>query len=329
MIQDPGRMVIANPLAAFERQGMLKLLAPAKVNLFLGVGALRGDGYHEVTTVMHALSLHDVLHIDYFPESDGGLCVELECHAREGLEDLEIDTEDNLAVRAIRLLAQKLGRDQGQGHNETFRIRIEKHIPFEAGLGGGSSNAAAALVGAAHFWGVEPAAPEVIAAASELGSDVCFFLYGGCVCLTGTGEKYSHRLDPMKGSVVLVKPDKGVSTREAYRVFDKEPPPIPADVAQSATTVQRAQEVPLFNNLAPAAESLCLELASVRAWLEDQPGVESVLLCGSGAASFAVCENFDAACKIVAAAQLQGWWARATSFSSLKASFVDPSLRSG
>jgi len=338
MINDPGPMVVSDPLAAFERQGMVKLVAPAKVNLFLGIGGLRPDGYHEATTVMHALSLHDVLHMDYFPESPGGLQVEVDCYSREGLPALDVASEDNLVLRAIRLLAQKLGRDC----DESFRIRVEKHIPFEAGLGGGSSDAAAALVGAARFWGLDAPdfgsmgasatdsqagapkapAPEVLAAAAELGSDVSFFLYGGCACLTGTGEAYSHRLDPMKKAAVLVKPDKGVSTREAYRLFDEDPLPVPDVVRDKAAAALRAQDVPLFNNLAPAAEKLCPELATIRAWLGEQPGVEGVLLCGSGSATAALCTNFEDACRISGAAQLEGWWARTTALSALGAAAV-------
>lgn len=308
----PERMVVADPLAPFERQGMLKLVAPAKVNLFLGIGGLREDGYHEADTVMHALTLHDVLHMDYYPESTGGLKVELSCHAREGLASLEIGPEDNTAVKAVRAFAHKLQRDC----DETFHIRIEKHIPFEAGLGGGSSNAAAALVGAANFWGVEAFAPEMLAVAAEIGSDVSFFLYGGCAQMAGTGEAFKRRLEPMKKPVVLVKPKGGVSTATAYRLFDEAPPPVPGDLAKQATMALRARDVPLFNNLAPIAEVLLPELTAIRLWLEGQAGTKGVLLCGSGSATMALCESFEAACRISGAAKSQGWWARTTTLGS-------------
>ena len=339
-MRDPGFLTLSDPLASFEKQGMLKLVAPAKVNLFLGVGGRRQEGYHEVVTVMHALSLHDVLHMDYLPESAGGLCVELECYAREDIEALDIPPEENIVVRAIRLLAHKLGRDS----DETFRVRLEKHIPFEAGLGGGSSDAAAALVGAARLWGLEPRnpeadargrlphqapapesfAPEVQAVAGELGSDVSFFLYGGCACLTGFGDEYSHRLDPMKKAAVLVKPENGISTQEAYSIFADNPVSVPEGLAQTALSVRCADDVPLFNNLAQASETICPQLAAIRAWLEEQPGIEGALLCGSGSTTLALCESFDVACRISGKAQQQGWWARATSFSSLRAQAIPP-----
>lgn len=314
-------MVVSDPTAKFAREGMLKLVAPAKTNLFLGIGAKRADGYHEVTTIMHALALHDVIHVDYEAESAGGLHIGLECFAREGLPDLEVAAEDNIAVKAIRLLAQKLGRSA----DETFTMRIEKHIPHQAGLGGGSSDAAAALVGAAHFWGIDRQAPEVLAAAAELGSDVSFFLHGGCVCLTGTGEVYSHKLEPIKDPVVIIKPEDGVSTALAYRNFDANPVPIPEEVAEGALNAARAEEVPLFNNLTAAAQVVLPELADIRTWAQSQTGVQSVLLSGSGSATIAQCRSFDEACRLSSAAQAEGWTARATMFSSLRAEIVPKS----
>lgn len=311
-------MVVSDPLAAFEREGMVKLVAPAKVNLYLNIGAKRDDGYHEVATVMHSLALHDVLHMDIEAKSGGGLQVEVSCLAREGLEPLTIPSEDNLAHKAIVLLARKIGRAE----NELVSVRIEKHIPHEAGLGGGSSDAAAALVGAAALWGVEPDAVEVLEAASELGADVAFFLFGGCACLTGAGEAFDHAIEPMKKTVVLVKPDGGVSTSAAYAAFDENPAIIDPETHAAAFSAERAEDVPLRNNLAAASESLLPELAEALAWLSQQEGVEGSLMSGSGSSAFAVCATFGDACRIVAAARNRGWWARATAFSSTRATVV-------
>lgn len=314
----PNSMVVSDPLAKFSREGMLKLVAPAKTNLFLGIGERLESGYHEVTTVMHALTLHDVIHMDYKEESSGGLTIQIECCPREGLPDLNIEAKDNIAFKAVRLLAEKLGRTA----DETVQIRIEKHIPHQAGLGGGSSDAAAALVGAAHFWGIDRQAPEVVAVAAELGSDISFFLHGGCVCLTGMGEVYSHKLEPMKKPLVLIKPEAGVSTALAYQRFDEAPVEIPEALATEALTAFRAEDVPLFNNLTQAAELVLPELAEIRDWVQDQEGITAVLLSGSGSATLAQCETFDDACRISSAAQARGWTTRATTFSSLRAEVV-------
>ena len=298
----------------FRSQGWLKIISPAKVNLHLAIGARREDGYHEASTIMHALNLHDVMYIRHklFDAPDQGTpTVRMVSYGDVIAPDLPSD--DNIASHAIRALAQRTGRaDAG------LEVRIEKNIPAQGGLGGGSSNAAAALVGAAQLWGLEPDNPAIEDAARSLGSDVAFFLHGGCSYYEGTGEVFVHALAPSKRSVALIKPDGGVSTAEAYRTFDTSPCPVPGDVAGAARSASTADEVALFNNLAPASETLMPELAYVREWLRTQPGVTDALLCGSGATTFAVCQDFAAACQVVAAARSLGYWARATSFGSLR-----------
>lgn len=311
-------MVIADPLAALEREGMVKLIAPAKTNLYLNIGGRRLDGYHEVTTVMHALALHDVLHMDCVPSEAGGLQVEVFTYTREGLEQLAIPSKDNIAYKAIMLLARKISRAE----NETVSVRIDKRIPHQAGLGGGSSDAAAALIGAAKLWDLEPNAPEVLETAYELGADVAFFLYGGCACLTGTGEVFNHSLEPMKKTAVLVKPGGGVSTAASYAAFDEDPVAIDASIQVAALRAERAEDVPLENNLTEASKSLMPELADMLLWLAEQKGVEGSLMSGSGSAAFALCATFEDACRIAAEAKNRGWWARTTSFSSAKAAIL-------
>lgn len=316
----PDPMVVSDPLAAFSKEGMLKIIAPAKVNLFLGVGALRSDGFHEVTNIMHAVTLHDVIHVDHEKESEGGLALVAKCYAREGLPPLELDAEDNLAVRAIRMLAAKIGRVE----DETITLRIEKHIPHQAGLGGGSSDAAAALVGACRLWNIDPYSSEVQEVAAELGSDIAFFLYGGCACFTGKGERFTHELEPMKKPLVLIKPEKGASTADVYRTFDASPTPLPQELVEQAATAQRATDVPLFNNLTEPASELIPELVEIHVWAQEQSGVEGVLLSGSGSATTVVCDTFDSACALSAKARKQGWWSRVTNFGTLGASIIPP-----
>lgn len=307
--------------AGVQPTGSLKVIAPAKVNLFLDVGARRADGYHEVVSIMHALTLHDVLYLRTRPganEPGAGLDVELTCCACEGLPELDVDAEHNIVVRAARALARRIGR----AGDETLSIRLEKHIPAQAGLGGGSADAAAALVGCAQLWGLSADDERVEQTARELGADVPFFLHGGCACLTGAGDEFSHTLSPMKGFVVLVKPEGGVSTPQAYRAFDEAPVRIDAADAARARAARDAAEVPLRNNLAPASESLMEQLASMRAWLAERFGSDAVLLAGSGAATFALCDSFAQAGRIASEAQALGWWSRATTFGPVRAAVV-------
>ena len=298
----------------FRAQGWLKFIAPAKVNLHLAIGQRRADGYHEATTVMHALTLHDVVYVRHklFDADEQGepLVRMISCG---DVTAPDLPSRDNIAAKAVKTLAQLLDRDDAG-----VEVRIEKNIPAQGGLGGGSSNAAAALVGAAQLWGVGPDHPAVEEAARSLGSDVAFFLHGGCSLYEGTGEVFVRALEPSKQAVALVKPQGGVSTAEAYRTFDAQPQPVPDAIAQQVQLATHASDVALFNNLAPASESLMPELARVREWLESQPQTQGALLCGSGATTFAPCNSFADACKVVAEARKLGYWARATSFGSLR-----------
>ena len=304
--------------APFKEPGAIKLIAPAKVNLFLDIGKRRADGYHEALSIMHALTLRDVLHMGVTPQGTEGLKIDLTCIARGGLPPLDVPTERNIVSKAVRALARRIGRDAA----EVVTIRLEKHIPSEAGLGGGSSDAAAALVGAAHLWGLASGDPRIEEVARDLGADVAFFLHGGCACFDGVGDTFMHELEPMGSYAVLVKPEVGVSTAEAYRAFDAHPAHIADADRAEALAAHRACDVPLRNNLASASESLVPLLAEVRAWMETQDGVDCALMSGSGSAVFAPCQSFQDASRIAAEAHVRGWWARATMFGSVCAAIV-------
>ena len=304
--------------APFKEPGAIKLIAPAKVNLFLDIGERRADGYHEAVSIMHALTLRDVLHMSVAPQRAGGLDIDLACVARGGLPPLDVPTERNIVSKVVRALARRIGRNEA----EVVTVRLEKHIPSEAGLGGGSSDAAAALVGAAYMWGLASDDPRIEEVARELGADVAFFLHGGCACFDGVGDAFMHELEPMGAYAVVVKPEVGVSTAEAYRAFDVRPERIAGVDRERALAARRACDVPLRNNLASASESLVPLLAEVRAWMEAQDGVDCALMSGSGSAVFAPCRSFQDASLVAAEAHARGWWARATMFGPVRAGIV-------
>ena len=325
--------------APFKTSGSVKLVAPAKVNLYLDIGDKRPDGYHEAVSIMHALALHDVIRMRLVPEdpfalvgtmdsaleSDEGsasseqlLTIDLTCRACEGIRELDVAPEDNIVSKAIRLLAAEIGRECC----ETMRVDVEKHIPSEAGLGGGSADAAAALVGAARLWGLEADDARLEDVARRLGADVAFFLHGGCACLTGVGDVFDHALEPMRSFVVLVKPEGGVSTAAAYESFDACHERIPDSDRARALEARRAQDVPLRNNLAGPSERLLPVLAEVRTWAANHPDVEEALMSGSGSAVFALCPTFEAAARVAMHAQARGWWARSTMFGPMRAAAV-------
>ncbi len=298
--------------------GGLRLVAPAKVNLFLDIGARRADGYHEAVSIMHALTLHDVLQMGLAPAQREGLAVEVSCRMRGGLPPLDVPPERNIAARAVRALADRIGRAE----DETVVLHLEKHIPAEAGLGGGSSDAAAALVGAARLWGLDPRDPRIEDVARSIGADVAFFLHGGCACFVGAGDEFSHELEPMGSFAALVKPQGGVPTSEAYRAFDERPVRIDGADRSRALSARAAFDVPLRNNLSAASESLLPALAEARAWMGRREGVEHSLMSGSGSAVFALCSTFEAASRIAAEAMARGWWGRATTFGPVSAAIV-------
>ena len=167
---------------------MLTLKAPAKLNLTLEVLGKREDGYHEITSIMQTVGLFDVLHFEQAGH------IELSCTARE------LQFEDNLVLKAARALKQASGYAGG------VRIDLEKQIPWAAGLGGGSSDAAATLLGLNRLWSLGMTPDKLAEIAACLGSDVPFFVYGGTCLTEGRGERLT-RLPDIPGTwFVLLKP---------------------------------------------------------------------------------------------------------------------------
>lgn len=300
----------------------VKLIAPAKVNLVLAVGGVREDRYHTVDTVIHALALHDTI-VMRRAEFDGaggeGLEVSLETEVFGGVGELSIPAEENIVYRAVFLLAEALGRDKP----EHIHVTLTKRIPHQAGLGGGSADAAAALMGAALLWGVDLGDERIHEVAVHLGVDVAFFLHGGCVYLTGKGECPDHRLAPRKDFVVLIHPNEGISTKEAYAAFD-EAPCFPApDFVASLSHLVSADDVEPWNNLQEAAACLVPTLNEVYDLLATSEGVRSWVLCGSGSAVCGFCDSFDAARAVSVEAHKRNWWSRVTSLADMGACVLE------
>ena len=166
----------------------ISVKAPAKINLTLEVLRKRPDGYHEVATILQTIDLWD--HIT-FAEAAG---ISLECNLKR------LEVPDNLAVQAAHLLAPETGSKRG------VAIHLEKHIPEAAGLGGGSSDAAATLLALNHLWGRNLSHEKLAQLAAKLGSDVPFFLTGGTALATGRGEQVQS-LPPLRQTwLVLLTP---------------------------------------------------------------------------------------------------------------------------
>jgi 4-diphosphocytidyl-2-C-methyl-D-erythritol kinase len=229
-------------------------------------------------------------------------------------------------------------------------VAIEKRIPPQGGLGGGSTDAAATLRFIAALWGMAPTDPRVLRAATALGADVSFFLYGGCALMGGSGETLLRRLAPPKLDFVLVKPAEGISTAAAYRAFDANPQPMPsverlvrlldasaaplaapapAPAAAKAAAAKAASPTvastppsispalpgsiaaALANNLYPAACALMPGLEALVTDIQRQPGIHAALLTGSGSTVFGICEDLQAASGAAEYFAQKGYWAKA------------------
>lgn len=308
-------------LEGLPMKNVTKIISPAKVNLVLAVGEKQESGFHEVQTIMHSLALHDTLSMRRFDDegSGDGFQVMLKCESSFTIDPLLIKAEENIAYKAVVELAKALGRTQ----DETIEMILNKVIPAEAGLGGGSSNAAAALVGAATLWGVGVEDERVQEVASRLGADVSFFLKGGCARLSGKGDVFEAQLEPRSGFVLLVRPDAGVSTGKAYAAFDEDPVFPSSEYLSSIAALDAAADVSLYNNLEKAACSVTPVVAQVLEWGRAAAGEENVVLCGSGSAVCCIFDSYQAACEASVEARKHEWWTRVTSFSPLGAAIVE------
>ena len=266
--------------------------APAKVNLFLDVGKVRADGYHPIDSIFQAVSLYDEL--EFIPSQAEGI---------ELVEDGISAGEQNIVYQAAERLRQEVGGSFPSG----VRITLRKSIPCGAGLGGGSSDAAATLLGLRKLWGLPVAPDRLRALGAELGSDVPFFLTGGTARCQGRGELVTS-LDETFGSVgtlhyVLVCPAIEVSTREVYEAFDQmqscEDMTLTPDagidsILRSSIVEALANDELLFNRLETVACGLFAELAEIKSLLAAE-GFRGFLMSGSGSTFFGLCESADEA----------------------------------
>jgi len=264
----------------------LRILAPAKLNRFLAVLGHRSDGFHElelVTTVLDGIEgLTDVLE----GETADTLTLELTGPTSAGLT---VD-ESNLVLRAWRLLEREAGRAL------PARLRLEKRIPHGAGLGGGSSDAAAALMLGNELFELGLPQTRLLGMASILGSDVPLFLLGGTVLGLGRGERV-HPLRPVPlEPILLVHPGLHVATPSVYRALASVGYPMP----EPCPSLPDGEAPPWRNDLTGAAIWVCPPLAEVRQTLLEGGG--EPLLCGSGAcwaARFASVESRCAAAAMI------------------------------
>ena len=251
--------------------------SPAKINLFLKVTGKRPDGYHEILSVMQMVELFDTL--AFKPDPSGGLSLKV------GGMDAPSDGT-NLVIKAAEALREWAGVGLGA------RIELDKKIPVSAGLGGGSGNAAVALKSLANLWRIDITREDMERIALSIGADVPFFLNGPCAAVTGVGEKI-RPVNPCKSvPVLLVKPDFGISTAEAYKNsrFDFAPFNADGGMVDDAVSGDPARMAPrMVNDLMPWAMDAHPNLARLKERMEAvEPAPVRVMMSGSGPTLFAL-----------------------------------------
>jgi 4-diphosphocytidyl-2-C-methyl-D-erythritol kinase len=275
-----------------------RILAPAKLNLYLEVGAPRADGFHEIDSILQTVTLFDELELHRSAASE----IILE-------EDGIAAGENYLVHRAALLLQERLFREGSGRPKAGARISLKKRIPQGGGLGGGSSDAAATLLGLSRLWGeaVSPALLEELAAG--IGSDVPFFLAGGSAHCQGRGEKV-RALGPAFDEAepfhyVLAYPRFEISTRFVYDALDarrgndfvltaREPL---ATMTPASIHRQLARGTLFFNRLESVVYSAFPEMEILQATMVKEPFLK-VLLSGSGSTVFGVCPTAESAERI-------------------------------
>ncbi len=275
----------------------LTLPAFAKINLSLRVLGKRDDGYHELETIFQTVSLHDT--IEFTATDDPAMVT--------SSDDLSLWMgETNLVTRAAKALHARFAPAQGA------RIHLQKRIPIQAGLGGGSSDAAVTLIGLTQLWGLKASANELMEIGASLGADIPFFFRGGTARGTGTGNQIETLPDAGEMFLLIIKPNANISTADAYKALNA-----PALTSQNSKTILSISEAKeFFDNSTFAslqndfeAAAFMLEPESERAKLALlKVGARVAMLAGSGSAVFGIFADEDAQRRAIQAIELETGW---------------------
>lgn len=271
--------------------------APGKINVFLRVGDVQNDGYHDVATAYQAVSLYE--DVRAWPDD------EFSVSFTGPIDTSALPTDaSNLALRAAKLLARTVGVPGG------VHLEIEKHVPIAGGMGGGSADAAATLVACDAMWGTALGKEELHALATKLGADVPFALTGGTAIGTGRGDRLSPALATGSFHWVLAVAEFGLSTPAVYRELDRRreekmrlasagvAPVVDATVLQAlrAGDAHRLAAA-LHNDLQEAALGLALGLGGILE-LGEAHGALAGLVSGSGPTVAFLAEDADSALEL-------------------------------
>jgi len=253
--------------------------APAKINLILDVKGKRSDGYHEIETVMHQINLTDRVGISVGSSND----IEVISDSNEIPQD-----ENNLAYKAAKLYKDKYGIAGG------IKIAIKKNIPIGAGLAGGSTDAAAVLIGLNKIF-KHTDVYRLADLGTRIGSDVPFCVWGGTALATGRGEKLSPLLSRRFPYIVLVKPKFEVSTAWVYGKFQLNQATIKPDMAAFVAAWNKYDNINIAKEMENVLESVTLvnypEIADIKCEMNNLGAIKS-LMSGSGSSVFGIFTDY-------------------------------------
>lgn len=260
----------------------MQYLSHAKVNLYLKVTGRREDGLHELAMVMFPLVFSDEMSIDLMEKDDIVLS--------SNDKTMPLD-ETNTIYRCLKKLKDLYAIKKG------FKVYVEKNIPIASGFGGGSSNGATALKAANYLLDLQLSNDELVEIAKSVGSDIPYFIYSNGCIVTGAGEEVEQlSVERVNRKVLLVKPEQGIITKQAYQLFDEiSQPKIPNHEVMLQARLGNIDYVidHMENDLQEVALALNPEIQTIFDILK-KAGFEKMLLCGSGSAVFAMLD--DPAC---------------------------------
>ena len=260
--------------------------APAKLNLFLELHGTRPDGFHEIATFAVLIDYCDIIEF----EPDEGTLLQLHLHKDEHFGATEIipDGETNSVFKAIRLMQRHYGLPFGG------QVTLHKRIPSQAGLGGGTSDAAAMLLLIDSVWNLNTPRSELALLSAEIGSDVPLFIHCRPVVCRGRGEQTEQQGDLPTLHFVVIVPKYRLSTAAVFKQHDlmEHSPPRPMEPILQAVRSGDPEKIAalLFNRLETAAFALCPELENLRQTIMRYQPL-TVRMSGSGTAMFALCRN--------------------------------------
>ena len=294
----------------------ISVCAPAKLNLSLQVLARRSDGFHEIESLMVPVTLHDKLRLKRQPEGVFTLQVRFRGRLAQGNGRQlarDVPTDDrNLAIRAVRLLAERAGVTAG------LAIELDKEIPSGAGLAGGSSDAAAAMQAAASLWGLDWSAERLAELSAEIGSDIPWFFARSAGLVTGRGEQVLPVTGIRPLPVVIACPAEGLSTAAVYAACqpDASRRGEAAALAAALAAGELRRALPLLDNmLEPPARRLALSVDRLLSMMS-RLGAVRPLLTGSGSACFSLCRTSTEARRLASRLEAAGcpgvFWGRLT-----------------